>query len=107
MYCICCVLDDEDYKESNKMHGINGLLYANLQGLEMCRNDEVSWHLIGFGNEVDMHTITFYGQTVVENNNRKDTVSLLPGKNVMVIMTIPRGGGVLDLILDRDMPPEV
>lgn len=62
------------------MHGINGLLYANLKNLSMCRQDKVSWHLIGLGNEVDMHTVTFYGATVMENQNRKDTVSLLPGE---------------------------
>ena len=71
--------DDDDYKESNKMHGINGRMYANLDGLRMCKGDKVSWHLIGLGNEVDMHTAAFYGQTVMHDSSRKDTVSLLPG----------------------------
>ena len=74
------MIDDDDYKESNKMHGINGRLYANLDGLHMCRGDKVSWHLIGLGNEVDMHTAAFYGQTVMQDSGRKDTISLLPGQ---------------------------
>ena len=79
-----CVLfldisEDDDYLESNKMHGINGFLYANLPGLELCIGDKVSWHLIGLGNEVDMHTAYFYGNTFTYNGNMKDTVSLLPG----------------------------
>ena len=45
------------------MHGINGYLYGNLPGLDMCLGDDVSWHLIGYGNEVDMHGAHFHGQT--------------------------------------------
>lgn len=73
------ISEDDDYLESNKMHGINGFLYANLPGLELCLGDRVSWHLIGLGNEVDMHTAYFYGNTFTYNGNVKDTVSLLPG----------------------------
>lgn len=48
--------DDEDFKESNKMHAINGYFYGNLPGLDMCHGDSVKWHLAGIGNEVDIHT---------------------------------------------------
>lgn len=48
--------DDEDFKESNKMHAINGYFYGNLPGLDMCLGDSVTWHLAGIGNEVDIHT---------------------------------------------------
>ena len=48
--------DDEDFKESNKMHAINGYFYGNLPGLDMCYGDSVKWHLAGIGNEVDIHT---------------------------------------------------
>ena len=79
-YIFCLALaEDEDYLESNLMHGINGYLYANLPDLEVCLGDKVSWHLIGLGNEVDMHTAYFYGNTFSENGQMKDTVSLLPG----------------------------
>ena len=85
-FCYNAVVDisaDEDYLESNKMHGINGYLYANLPGLKMCLGDEVSWHLIGLGNEVDMHTAYFYGNTFVHDGNVKDTLSLLPGQYIL------------------------
>ena len=79
-YIFCLALaEDEDYLESNLMHGINGYLYANLPDLEVCLGEKVSWHLIGLGNEVDMHTAYFYGNTFSENGQMKDTVSLLPG----------------------------
>ncbi|MEQ2308560.1 hypothetical protein AMECASPLE_029392, partial [Ameca splendens] len=43
--------EDEDFIESNKMHGINGFLYGNLPGLTMCQGNKIHWHLIGLGNE--------------------------------------------------------
>ena len=76
------ISEDDDYLESNKMHGINGYLYANLPGLDVCVGDRVFWHMIGLGNEVDMHTAYFYGNTFKYNGIMKDTVSLLPGNIV-------------------------
>lgn len=84
--------DDEDYRESNKMHGINGYLYANLPGLEMCWGQAISWHLIGLGNEVDMHTAYFYGNTFTHEGSVKDTVSLLPGVFATLTMTPDNAG---------------
>ncbi|CAB4018123.1 hephaestin isoform X1, partial [Paramuricea clavata] len=66
-------------KENNLMHGLNGFLFANLPALDMCLNDEISWHLIGYGNEVDIHGAYFHGQTFLMNKNRKDAVHLIPG----------------------------
>ena len=62
------------------MHGINGFLFANLPALDMCLNDKVSWHMIGYGNEVDIHGAYFHGQTFLMNKNRKDAVNLIPGE---------------------------
>ena len=61
------------------MHGINGFLFANLPDLVMCLDDDVSWHLIGYGNEVDIHGAYFHGQTFLMNRNRKDALNLIPG----------------------------
>lgn len=72
--------EDEDFIESNKMHGevvnhihidilyiqinctwfnpelciagINGFVFGNLPGLSMCQGNKIHWHLIGLGNEV-------------------------------------------------------
>ncbi|KAI4813818.1 hypothetical protein KUCAC02_003042, partial [Chaenocephalus aceratus] len=54
---------DEDFQESNKMHGINGLVYGNLHGLVMTRGQKVDWYLLGMGTEVDMHTVHFHAET--------------------------------------------
>lgn len=75
--------DNEDFIESNKMHGekgrhkytlphsgclclysfmrpvlfagINGLLYGNLPGLSVCQGNKIHWHLFALGNEVIMN----------------------------------------------------
>lgn len=43
--------------------GINGQMYANLQSLKMHVGDYVNWHLIGLGNEADIHTVHFHGHS--------------------------------------------
>lgn len=45
--------------------GINGKLYANLHGLKMTEKDKTQWYLLGLGNEVDMHTVHFHGQSFI------------------------------------------
>lgn len=61
--------DDDDFKESNKMHAINGFLFANGPDngdyLRMKVGEKVSWYLIGFGNEVDIHTVHFHANDFI------------------------------------------
>ena len=77
----------DHYDRTNWMHAINGLMYGNLNGLEMCSGDRVSWHLITLGNEIDVHGITFTGQTFLLNNQRKDVVDLMPGESATLLYT--------------------
>ncbi|KAK2881551.1 hypothetical protein Q8A67_018819 [Cirrhinus molitorella] len=75
-------MHDEGFMESNKMHGINGKLYANLHGLNMTENDKTEWYLIGLGNEVDMHTVHFHAQSFIyrtDHSHRADVYDLFPG----------------------------
>ncbi|XP_050960288.1 ferroxidase HEPHL1-like [Labeo rohita] len=81
---------DEDFMESNKMHGINGKLYANLHGLNMTENDKTEWYLIGLGNEVDMHTVHFHAQSFIyrtDHPHRADVYDLFPGTFQTIEMT--------------------
>uniref|UniRef100_A0A4W3IUZ5 ferroxidase n=1 Tax=Callorhinchus milii TaxID=7868 RepID=A0A4W3IUZ5_CALMI len=84
--------DDEDFQESNKMHTINGYLYGNLVGLEMCSGESVSWHLFGMGNEVDVHSAYFHGQTLIDRDHKVDVISLFPATFVTAEM-VPRNIG--------------
>ncbi|KAL2094395.1 hypothetical protein ACEWY4_009114 [Coilia grayii] len=78
--------EDEDFKESNLMHAINGYVYGNLPGLELCLNGTVAWHLFGMGNEVDMHSVYFHGHTLLERRHRTDVLSLFPASFVTADM---------------------
>lgn len=57
-------VEDGDFQESNKMHGINGLMYGNLRGIDMCTGEKVAIYALGLGTEVDLHSLHFHGQTV-------------------------------------------
>ncbi|KAI6063289.1 Ceruloplasmin isoform X1 [Aix galericulata] len=81
--------DDEDFQESNKMHSINGYVYGYLPDLTMCVEDKVKWHLFGMGNEADIHSAYFHGQTLIERHHRVDTINLFPATFIDAVM-IPR-----------------
>ncbi|NXF91879.1 CERU protein, partial [Eubucco bourcierii] len=84
--------DDEDFQESNKMHSINGYMYGYLPNLTMCVGDKVKWHLFGMGNEADIHSAYFHGQTLIERHHRVDTINLFPATFIDAVM-IPRSPG--------------
>jgi FtsP/CotA-like multicopper oxidase with cupredoxin domain len=77
---------DEDFKESNKKHAINGLLYGNLNGLVMHRGERVRWYVIGLGNENDIHTAHWHGNTVLRRGAGLDTVAVFPATTESVDM---------------------
>jgi FtsP/CotA-like multicopper oxidase with cupredoxin domain len=85
--------DDEGFIESNLMHTINGFVYGNLPMMEMQRGERVRWYVLGFGNEVDLHTPHWHGATVLENGHRRDVVSLLPAATTVADM-IPDNAGI-------------
>ncbi|KAK7172295.1 hypothetical protein R3I93_004573 [Phoxinus phoxinus] len=83
---------DEDFRESNLMHSINGYVYGNLPSLKVCVGRPVSWHLFGIGNEVDIHSAYFHGHTLMDRKHRTDVLSLFPATFVTATM-IPRTPG--------------
>nr|XP_009675609.1 PREDICTED: hephaestin isoform X2 [Struthio camelus australis] len=80
---------DDTFVESNKMHAINGRLYANLPGLTMFQGEWVNWYLLGMGQEIDVHTVHFHAETFTYRNGRgyrADVVDVFPGTFEMVEM---------------------
>lgn len=65
---------------------INGYMYGNQPGLEMCKGSIVSWHLMGLGSEVDVHGIYFSENTFVTKGTRRDTANLFPHTALTAIM---------------------
>lgn len=66
---------------------INGYIYGNLPGLEMCADTPMSWHLFGMGSEIDIHAAYFYGHTFTSRDQRADVVGLFPATFITAEMT--------------------
>lgn len=81
------LLEDSEFLESNLMHSVNGYVYGNLPGLTMKQGERVRWYVMSIGNEVDLHTPHWHGQTILMTGMRMDMVELLPGSMKTVDMT--------------------
>ena len=72
--------EDDDFRESNLMHAINGWVYGYqpIEWVTMRRGERVRWYMLGMGTEVDIHTPHWHGQSGVVMGMRTDIVELLP-----------------------------
>ncbi|XP_076807003.1 hephaestin-like protein [Clavelina lepadiformis] len=90
--------DDDEFVESNQMKAINGFL-SHVEGLVMRENDQVRWHLIGWGNEKDYHSVHFHGHTyvhVTDGTYRGDVFELFPGfLGTVTMQTVAVGNWLL------------
>ncbi|KAG8519285.1 Hephaestin-like protein 1, partial [Galemys pyrenaicus] len=71
---------------------LNGYLFGNFPEPEMCVGESVSWHLFGMGNEIDIHSIYFYGNTFLSRGHRTDVVSLFPATFLTAEMAVENPG---------------
>lgn len=71
---------------------INGYVFGNLPAIQLCQNRPATWHLFGMGNEEDIHSVFFHGNTLLDRGHRTDTVSLFPATFVTAQM-VPRANG--------------
>lgn len=78
--------EDEEFVESNLMHGINGYVYGNGPVPEVKVGERVRWYAMGMGTEVDLHTPHWHGSTVTINGMRTDVANLLPASMVTADM---------------------
>ncbi|CAB1333332.1 unnamed protein product [Coregonus sp. 'balchen'] len=67
-------------------------MYGNLPDMELCQGRPVAWHLFGMGNEVDIHSVYFQGNTLLDRGHRADTLSLFPATFVTAAM-VPLASG--------------
>lgn len=66
---------DAGFIASNKMNSINGYVYGNLPGLNMCHGDKVSWHMIGMGTWSDVHSRKYLTQK--QTNKQEKYLSVM------------------------------
>lgn len=86
------IFDEDHGRERGLMHGINGYIFGNLQGLEMGAGERVRWYLLALGNEVDLHGAHWHGRTVLHNLRRTDVIELLPGSMATADMVADNPG---------------
>lgn len=80
-----CPLADtttDDFVESNKYDSINGLIYNNIEGLIAKVGENIAWYIMGLGENEDIHTVHFHGQTYsyrTGQTHEGDVVEVFPG----------------------------
>ena len=57
---------------------INGYVYGNLPGLTAYVGERIRWYLMVLGNQEDMHTPHWHGNTLLAGGKRVDVLQLLP-----------------------------
>jgi hypothetical protein len=86
------VFDQLNKNPDGLFYAINGYIFGNLPGLIMKKGDRVRWYLLGMGNEIDLHTPHWHGETVMYGGKRTDVVELLPGSMATVDMVADNPG---------------
>ena len=59
---------------------------------EMKIGEKVRWYLMGFGNEADIHTAHWHGNTLIEHGSREDVINLFPATFRQADMTPDQAG---------------
>jgi FtsP/CotA-like multicopper oxidase with cupredoxin domain len=86
------IFDEMGGKPAGQFYAINGFIFGNLPGLTMKQGDKVRWYLLGMGNEIDLHTPHWHGETVTDGRRHTDVIELLPGSMVTVDMLADNPG---------------
>jgi manganese oxidase len=86
------IFDERAGKPEGLFYAINGFIFGNLPGLQMKQGEKVRWYLLGMGNEIDLHTPHWHGETVSYEGRHADVVELLPGSMKTVDMIADNPG---------------
>jgi hypothetical protein len=86
------IFNEAGVKPAGQFYAINGFVFGNLPGLTMKQGEKVRWYLLGMGNEVDLHTPHWHGETVTDRGRNTDVIELLPGSMVTVDMLADNPG---------------
>ncbi|MGC2477510.1 MAG: multicopper oxidase domain-containing protein [Candidatus Sulfotelmatobacter sp.] len=86
------IFDEMGGKPAGQFYSINGYIFGNLPGLYMKQGENVRWHLLGMGNEIDLHSPHWHGETVTDEGRHTDVIELLPGSMKTVDMLADNPG---------------
>jgi manganese oxidase len=80
------IFDEMAGKPAGLFYSINGFIFGNLPGLYIKQGQKARWYLLGMGNEIDLHSAHWHGETVLNDGRHTDVVELLPGSMKTVDM---------------------
>lgn len=86
------IIDDVFYIFLILFSAINGRMYGNLEGLLMCKGDNVVWNILGVGRSIDLHTAYFHGNNFLHRGMYRDTVTVVPSILYSVTMKAENEG---------------
>jgi manganese oxidase len=86
------IFDQKGGKPEGLFYTINGFIFGNLPGLAMRQGEKVRWHLLAMGNEIDLHSPHWHGETVTYEGRHTDVVELLPASMKTVDMVADNAG---------------
>lgn len=66
------------FQDSQRMKNINGYVYGNLPGTYMYEGERVRWYVGTLGDEKDVHGAHWHGNTLLLQNQRVDSIPLVP-----------------------------
>jgi FtsP/CotA-like multicopper oxidase with cupredoxin domain len=79
-------LTDPAVHQRYLLYSLNGFIDGNLPLMSMKKDERVRWYLFANGNQDDVHTPHWHGQTAIFNNMRTDMVHLEPMMMVVADM---------------------
>jgi len=71
-------LTNPSFRAPYLMYSINGFIEGNMPMMTMKKGERVRWYLFSNGNDDDVHTPHWHGQTVEFMHMRMDMVHLEP-----------------------------
>ncbi|KAK6174304.1 hypothetical protein SNE40_017612 [Patella caerulea] len=71
------IRNDRLFLRHNLKHSINGFIYQTVPGLEMNQGDRVAWYFAGFGATMDVHSVHFHGNGLIEENDGSHIMDVL------------------------------
>lgn len=86
------IFDEMKGRPPGQFYAINGFIFGNLPGLNMKQGEKVRWYLMGMGNEIDLHTPHWHGETVSDKFRNTDVIELLPGSMTAADMVADNPG---------------
>ena len=71
---------------------MNGFLYGNMPGLDICVGDRVVWYVFSVGTSNEIHTIYFHGQPLTFLDTHRSASFVLPGHFRTLLMKAENPG---------------